>query len=114
MYEGNGAFYYENDYYYVGHFVKGVKQGKDIIYYNNGKTKYDGDFVNNKYEGNGTLYHDDGEYYIGQFLKGERHGKGILYYKNGNIKYEGDFVHNKKEAMGNIFGKMEIIIMDNG
>ena len=90
------------------------KHGKGILVDKDGNIIYEGDFVNDYYEGKGKLVYEEGVYYIGQFLKGERHGKGILYYKNGNIKYEGDFVHNKKEAMGNIFGKMEIIIMDNG
>ena len=50
--------------------MNGVKQGKGIIYFMNGKIKYDGDFVNDEYERNGTLYYEGGDYYIGQFKNG--------------------------------------------
>ena len=66
-------------------------KGKGIIYYNNGKIKYEGNFINGKKEGNGKYYWEDGQHYIGQFNNGLRHGKGIEYYKNGKIKKKGKF-----------------------
>ena len=78
----------------------GLRNGKGIKYYKNGKILYEGDYNNDKAEGNGKYIYENGEYYIGQFLDGEKHGKGIKYYKNGSIKYEGDFANNVYEGIG--------------
>ena len=61
MYEGNGKYVYENKEYYIGKWSNGNRLGKVILYYKNGKIKYDGDFVNDKKEGNGKLIYEDGE-----------------------------------------------------
>ena len=48
------------------------------MYYSNGKTKYEGDWINNKPEGNGKYILENGEYYIGQYKNGFFHGKGTI------------------------------------
>ena len=44
---------YNSGNYYIGQFINGLKHGKGIDYYKNGKIKYDGEFVKDKKEGNG-------------------------------------------------------------
>ena len=51
--------------------------GKGIIYNQNGKVKYDGDFANGVFEGYGKFYAENGEYYIGQFKNSLRHGTSV-------------------------------------
>ena len=94
---------YKNGNYYKGDIINGKAYGKGILYYKNGKIRYEGDFINDKFEGNGKYYYENGEYYIGQFKNGKAHGKGILYYKNEKIKYEGDFINGKFEGFGNYY-----------
>ena len=77
-----------------------IPHGKGIVYYKDGKVKYDGYINNGKVEGFGKYFYENGEYYLGDWLKGKKNGKGILCYKNNTIKYEGDFVNDKKEGKG--------------
>ena len=68
----------ENEERYVGQLVNGLRHGKGTVYYkDNGKVKYEGDFVCGKYEGFGELYD-----------------------KKGAIKYKGFFKINKYEGNG--------------
>ena len=98
--KGNGKYFYENGEYYIGQWLKGLRNGKGIEYYQNGNIKYSGDFVNDNYEGNGQFFDENGNYYIGQWLNNLPNGKGTEYYKNGNIKYDGNFVNGKHERKG--------------
>ena len=91
---------YPNGEFYIGEILNGLKNGKGIQYYMDGKIKIDGNFVNDKVEGDGIYYYEDGEFYNGQWKNDLRHGKGKEYYKNGIIKYEGDFVNDKPEGSG--------------
>jgi hypothetical protein len=92
----------DNGDYYIGELENNLKHGKGIIYYNNGKIKYEGDFINDKYEGYGKYIDENGEYYIGEWSNGLRHGKGTIYNKNNTIKYEGDFVNGEFIKQNNI------------
>jgi len=96
----NDTIFYENGEYYIGQSLNGLRYGKGILFYKDGKIKYDGYFVNDKYEGKGKFIWEDGNYYDGQWLNGHKHGKGIEYYKNGSIKYDGDFANDKAEGNG--------------
>ena len=111
----------ESDERYIGQLVNGLRCGKGTVYYKeNGKIKYEGDFVNGKYEGYGELYDKNGNIkykgffknnkfegngklygnnfdYIGSFMNGLKHGKGIEYHKNGKIHFEGIFINDKYE-----------------
>ena len=94
---------YENGEYYIGPLLNGLRNGKGVIYYKNGKMKYEGDFVNDKFEGYGKYIWENGDYYIGEFLNGLRNGKGTKYYKDGNIGYEGDFLNDNKDGFGKYY-----------
>ena len=67
------------------------KNGEGVEYYENGKKKYEGYFLNDEYEGNGTFYYENGDIYIGEFKKGKKNGNGIIFDSKSKIKKEGIF-----------------------
>ena len=56
---------YEDGTYYIGKFKNGMRHGKGIYHYEDGKINYDGEYINDTQEGNGKMILEDGEYYIG-------------------------------------------------
>jgi len=61
-----------------------LKDGKGKIeeYYDNGKLKYEGEYLNGKPNGKGKGYYDNGKLrYEGECLYGIPNGKGKEYYK---------------------------------
>ena len=94
----NGKYIYDDGRYYIGKFNNNIPNGKGILYYSNGKIKYEGDFINGKFEGIGRYNMENGDYYIGQWKNNLKNGKGIEYYSNGNIKYEGNFINGEMEG----------------
>ena len=87
---------------YVGQVVNGLREGKGIMYFNNGD-RYDGEWRNNKQNGKGVKYWNTepykGDIYEGEFKNDKKEGKGILYYSNGD-RYEGDWKNGKREGKG--------------
>ena len=69
--------------------------GKVKEYYDNGKLKFEGEYLNGKRNGKGKEYNYDGklifegEYLYGNKLKGKE-------YINEKLKYEGDYLDNAK------------------
>ena len=90
--------------------IKMINNGKGILYYNNGKIEYEGEFLNDKFEGNGKYIYEDERYYIGQFKNGLKEGKDTLYYKNGNIEYVVNFKEGMYHGKGNEYDKNGNII----
>ena len=78
-----------NGNYYIGQWKNDGANGKGIIYYENGKIAYKGDFVNGKFEGIGNYIYENGDYYIGQWKNHFKHGKGTMYNADGKIENEG-------------------------
>ena len=64
--------------YYIGEWKDNLITGKGILYYKD-RSKYQGDFFENKIKGYGKIIWEDGEYYIGEWKNGLKHGKGIMY-----------------------------------
>src|SRR3989344_5530195 len=65
-----------------------------ILYYNNDKKKYEGEFKNSTCHGHGIYYYaNELKRYEGQWCKNMPHGKGTLYHDNGVIKYKGEFTN---------------------
>lgn len=78
---------------YEGEYKNGIKNGKGVYYYEDGK-KYDGEFVDDKREGKGTFCWEDGTKWEGNFKNDEMDGEGIFYenedrfpvtYENGKL-----------------------------
>ena len=83
---------------YVGQVVNGIREGKGIVYFNDGD-RYNGEFINDKAEGKGIYYYKNDDRYEGDFKNGLSEGKGIMYYHDGD-RYEGDYKKDKKEGKG--------------
>ena len=83
---------------YVGQVVNGLKEGKGIMYWNDGD-RYEGDFRNGKREGKGIYYYNSepwkGARYEGDFRNNNKEGKGIYYDNNGNREM-GDWKDDKE------------------
>ena len=56
----------------------GKAHGNGILFYKNGKIKYEGNFINGKFDGKGKFYRENGDYYVGQEKNYKALGKGIL------------------------------------
>jgi len=95
--EGKGILYGDNGDKYEGDFRNDKKEGKGIYYWNIEPFKgdrYEGDFKNDKKEGKGFMYYHDGDRYEGDYRNGKKEGKGIYYYNNGDREM-GDFYNGK-------------------
>ena len=101
--ENNKKFYFIKGDYYIGYWHNDKMNGKGKIKLKDGRTKYEGDFVDNKFQGIGIYYFESGDYYFGQFFNNMQHGKGKIYNKNGRIEFEGNFVNDKMEGIGKLY-----------
>ena len=48
--------------------------------------KYVGELKNDKREGKGIMYYNDGDIYEGEYKNDKKEGKGIYYFNNGQWK----------------------------
>ena len=87
-----------NDGKYIGNVHNGLREGKGVMYYNNGN-RYEGDFKNDNREGKGIYYYHNGDLYEGDFRNDKKEGKGVYYYHNGDL-YEGDWRNDNREGKG--------------
>ena len=64
----------------INHFFK-LKEGKGLlkIYDNNGKLKFENEYLNGEKNGKGKVYYN---------------GKGKEYYDNGKLKFEGEYLYD--------------------
>ena len=104
--EGKGKGYNFNGYYYIGQWKNDTFHGKGVLYDQNGKVRYDGEYINGKLEGNGKYYYENEDYNIGQFKNNSRHSKGILHFKDGRIIYDGEFLIIILKEMENFMSQM--------
>ena len=86
-----------DEYLNIGIFIIGLIQdiinqkkrfGEGREFYENGKLKYEGNFINDLYEGDGKYFFENDDVYIGQFKNGKPNGEGCTV-RNGIILYEG-------------------------
>ena len=105
---------------YEGEYLNGERNGPGKEYYNNGKIKFEGEFLNNKqyngkgydkennlvYElknGNGFIkeYDYNGNFKFEGILKdGKKNGHGKEYYCDGKLKFEGNYLNDEKDGPG--------------
>ena len=112
-YDGNGDIIYElikgngkvKEYdddgklRFEGEYIDGKLNGKGKEYRND-RLRFEGEYINGKLNGTGKEYDDDGRLiFEGEYLNGERHGKGKEYdyydFKN-YLKFEGEYLNGKK------------------
>ena len=79
---------------YVGQVVNGLREGKGILYWNDGD-RYEGEWRNDKIEGKGIYYYHNGDRYEGEWKNDKKEGKGIYYYHNGD-RSMGDYYNGKE------------------
>ena len=90
---------------FIGIILDGIKEykrngeGKD--YYEDGKIKYEGNFVDDEYDKKGKFYDESGNKYEGKFTKGKKNGEFSIYDKEGELihknKYEDDKLIEKTD-----------------
>jgi len=66
------------------------KNGMGREFYDNGKLKYEGYYLEDEYDGNGEFHYENGEIYIGQFKNGKKNGDGFIF-KNNEVIKKGKF-----------------------
>ena len=81
---------------YYGGLNNNLKNGKGILYYDNGTIKYDGFFVNDKFEGCEKYIEENGQYYIGEWKNNLRY-EGKEYNSHGDLIFEGKYLNGKRE-----------------
>ena len=72
---------------YIGQVVNGLKEGKGIMYWNDGD-RYEGEWRNHKKEGKGIYYFNNGDRMMGDYYNGKAIGKHVMLTKNGDVKIE--------------------------
>lgn len=106
-----GSYFYHGKLINEGFRKNLTLNGNGILYFDNGKKSFEGQFVEGIPFGNGTLFYENGNYaYIGLWKNGKENGQGISYYENGNIKYQGEWQNGMKNGQGVSFyrnGKKE-------
>lgn len=108
---------------YNGNVKNGLKHGKGIFLFDNGRRRYEGSFKNDKFNGQGTCYYandtqykggwvdglkhgygeenfENGDYYKGNWKEDKPSGEGILYFDNARRRYEGSFANGKFHGHG--------------
>ena len=109
--EGKGKIYWNNGDKYEGDFINGIINGNGIILYNKNdeckRKEYDGEWKDGKKEGKGIMYWNNGERYEGDWKNDKIEGKGIYYYVEYNEydidRYEGEWKDGKKEGKGKLY-----------
>lgn len=85
---------------YVGTFnKKQQKEGKNCVeVYEDGITRYEGEFSQGERSGRGTMTMKSGATYTGQWLNGKKNGKGV--HKTRTYSYSGNFVKGQRQGRG--------------
>ena len=76
---------------FEGKYKNGKRNGKGKEYYPDGKTKFEGEYLNGKIK-YGKKYDINGKV----ILKIDRNGKGKEYYNNGVIRFLGTYLNGKR------------------
>ena len=97
---GNGKIreYYDNGKIkFEGEYLNDVRNGKGKEYDQKGRIKFEGEYLNNKINDKGKQYYEnDMIEYEGEYLSGERNGKGKDYNDEGDLIFEGDYSDGKR------------------
>ena len=76
------------------------EDGKHVVYYQNGKVKAQGNYVNNKREGEWLFYYENGKIALKKnFSKGEQIGEWCYYNQNGNLLLKVDDISKINESV---------------
>ena len=99
---GNGTYVYEDGRKYVGDFVWDAEEawgsfsGYGVLYFADGKARYEGEFYEGKQHGKGTIYYSQGKV-IGNWVSGILTGYVEAYYNDGSKEF-GNFVDGQPDG----------------
>lgn len=108
-YKGTKSIYYRGE----KHQGYGSPNGKGIIYWQNGKKRYEGEFVLGTLKRGKSYYENGSLHYEGEMCRADKlgkpsgfsdqvpHGVGKLYDKDGTLIYSGRFVEGQTEKRKN-------------
>jgi hypothetical protein len=86
---------------YVGDLKGDVRDGQGRLVYPNGRTFYEGGFVQGKLDGQGKYYDENGYLiYEGGWKLNLMDGSGKWYYGDGSLKYDGQYKAGKRDGTG--------------
>ena len=72
-------------------------KGSVVIYDDDGKLMYEGEYLNGEKNGQGKEYDNSGKLvFEGQYLNGEKNGQGKEYDNSGKLVFEGQYLNGKK------------------
>jgi hypothetical protein len=111
--QGRGLYRQVNGQYYMGDWKDNQMDGRGILYWDNNRIRYEGEFSNDMFHGKGveypmmhfeaamsytniTLTADNWKKYEGEFMFDMKHGKGIVYFGNG--WWEGNFKQGQPDG----------------
>ncbi|CAJ1378162.1 unnamed protein product [Effrenium voratum] len=99
--EGKGRYIWPDGSKYEGELLRGMRNGEGSYQSQDGKTRYDGQWLDGKRHGNGKLtYSSDGpSFYDGGWQAGQKHGFGKQLWPSGNC-YEGRWKMGKMHGHG--------------
>ena len=102
MLENREVVYYENgNKRYEGEISTGKPNGIGVSYYENGNKKYEGEWQDDKRNGSGVEFDENGnKIYEGEWKDDKYNGSGVEYYENGNKIYEGEWKDDKPNGKG--------------
>ncbi|MEZ8142720.1 toxin-antitoxin system YwqK family antitoxin [Enterovibrio sp. FF113] len=81
------------------HYVNGVLNGPQKVFYSNGHVSEEFEMLDGKQTGESISYQHDGSVRsLTTWLDGETHGPMFNYYPNGNINYEMNFQHGQRHG----------------
>ena len=94
---GQGKEYFDDGKLkFEGEYLNGKRNGKGKEYYKNGLLEFEGEYLNDrKWEGKGYDKYNKITYNL-------KDGNGIIkeYYDNGTLKFEGEYLNGKKNGKG--------------
>lgn len=107
----------EETYRYVGETRDGLRHGRGRTECADGRTAYDGDYVQDKREGFGSLYYKNGGLcYAGGWQNNRRQGLGVSFRKEDNSLHVGKWEQGARVGMDFLFDKdgRLCVIRDSG
>ena len=79
----------------MNNFIFELKEGKGLekINDNNGKLKFESEYLNGERNRKGKDYYDGVLRFEGEYLNGKRNGKGKEYNNKGELQFEGEYLY---------------------
>ena len=74
-----------------------MKYGKYKEYFDNGKLKFEGEYLLGERHGKGKEYKNGKLRFEGEYLNGKRNGKGKEYNDKGELIFEGEYQNGEKK-----------------